>query len=71
MTDYTQCPGCGHHYGRPMSSTPNEHGYCHWCRDEGVFDAASDAESSAKWQAFHAERERRERDELERMQDGW
>jgi uncharacterized protein YihD (DUF1040 family) len=60
---HDQCPGCGHHYGRLMSSMPNNHGYCHWCRDEGVVDAASAAASEKKWNSLHYPRS--EKDESE------
>lgn len=66
---FEQCPGCGHHYGRHMSSTPNEHGYCHWCQEEGVHDKASQAAHDAKWAAYHAQRRQEEAEAARERQE--
>jgi hypothetical protein len=45
MTIWTKCPGCGHNYGWGIGeeSSPNENGYCGWCRAEGVHSKADQA----------------------------
>lgn len=63
------CPGCNHLYGTPLSSTPNENGYCQWCRQDGIHDAASQKRDDEKWRAYHAEKEAREAAEHRRYLD--
>ena len=63
------CPGCNHKYGQPMSSSPNENGYCRWCVAEGVVSKESQRRYDAHWAAIHAERKRKDEEEWEQEKE--